>query len=187
MNVPHVYNMNPNTGRVVLEDDSVVNVVDEYGNVATIDMANTSVHKGIAFEYSSTGTIAAGQSVYMMGRTGTKVTHLSSYFVRGSGSPLTIQFFENPTVTANGTLQEPIPRNRIASVPPLMHVYAGPTISNDGSLLSTHVVFGANKDASSDDLKSEWLLAPNTNYIFKLTNGASQSVQFSAGFLWLET
>lgn len=184
---PKLTNITPNTGRMINEEDEVHNVVDEYGMLKTIAAEASYVHDGKAFNFSFVGSISG--ATYMMGRTGDKVAHLLGYHIIADSNDLLVQFFEAPTVTANGTQQTVVSRNRVTSEAPEMQVFTGPTVTADGTLLNASKIFasgqGANKVGGDTTIPIEWLLKPNTDYIFKLTPGGTTEI--TADFTWIET
>lgn len=183
---PKLNNMTPVTGRMVNEENEIVNVVDNFGSLKTIDVLNSTVHAGIAFTYAGVASIPAAGHAYFHGKTGDITSHLMGFFVKTDAAPLTIEFFEEPTVTANGTQVPAIARNRQSSNPCLMQVFANPTITNDGTQLLIGKILGNQQTVASSNLDGEWLLKKNTSYTFKITNNSNQTANIGAGFNWIE-
>lgn len=184
---PKIANMTPITGRMVNDNDVIHNIVDADGMVKVALAANTYVHEGKAFNFSFVGSVST--TTYLMGRTGAKPVHLLGYHVTSATQAMTIEFYEAPTVTVDGTAQSVIPRNRIESETPTLAVYLGPTVTADGLLLAKSKIFasgsGANRVGGDDAISIEWLLKPDTDYVFKLTPGGTTEV--TADFTWMET
>lgn len=183
---PKINNMTPVTGRMVNEQDEVVNVVDNFGSLKTIGIENSAVHAGISFTYAGAAQIAALGHAYFHGKTGNIVSHLMGFFVKTDAAPVTVEFFEAPTITNDGTPQTPIARNRIASNECLMQVFAAPTVTADGTQLLIGKILGDKQTVSSSNLDGEWILKKNTSYIFKITNTTNQTINVGAGFNWIE-
>jgi len=184
---PKLNNMAPLTGRMVNEEDEIHNIVDAFGSLKVVGRENSAVHESLSFTYSGSATaIPSLGSVRFLGRTGDITSHLWSFSVKVDQAPMTIEFFEAPTVTADGTAQTPRNRNRQSDIVPLMQVFANPTVSADGTLLLADKIFGDQKTVTSETLEGEWLLKKNTDYIFKITNNSNQTANLSAGFNWLE-
>lgn len=184
---PKINNVTPKTGRFMTESDKIVNVVDEYGNIKVIDVANSSVHDGKAYTYTATSSITATSSVYFMGKTGAVTSHLMGFFVKSDASPIKVEFFESPTTTADGTAQQAVARNRQSTATATMQVFAGPTVTASGTLLMADRILGDKQTVSDEHLDGEWLLKKNTSYIFKITNETNQTVNIVAGFNWIES
>jgi len=186
--VPDIVNMTPVTGRMIAEGNLVKNIVDEtLPGVRVVDADNFVVHLGIAFIYREVAQLAAGGVMRLLGRVGAKEVHLTDFLIRCDQAPVTIEFFESPTVTAPGTAGTPIAKNRIVSAIPTTSVFLNPTVTSDGTRLDIDKLLGANKDVGGRDLHTEWLLKPNTDYIFKITNSSAQIANIVAGFIWSET
>jgi len=184
---PKVDNMAPNTGRVINDHDEVHNIVDEYGMLKTINPEAVYVHDGVAFSFSYVGSISG--VTYLLGRTNGKVVHLLGYHLVAASNAVLVEFFEAPTVTNAGTSQAVVARNRVDIKTPAIEVFAGTTVSADGVLLNTTKIFasgsGANRVGGDATIPIEWLLKPNTDYVFKLTPAGTTEV--CADFTWVET
>ena len=183
---PKLNNMAPVTGRMVNEENEIVNVVDNFGSLKTIDVLNSTVHAGIAFTYAGVTSIPSGQHAYFHGLTGDITSHLMGFFIKSDVAPVTVEFFESPTVTNNGTAVPAIARNRQSDIVPLMQVFAAPTISADGTQLLIGKLLGNQQTVSSANLDGEWILKKNTHYTFKITNNSNQTANIGAGFNWIE-
>lgn len=183
---PKLNNIAPQTGRMVNEEDEIHNVVDDYGSLKTIGIEHTAVHDGKSFIYTGAAQINSLATVYFLGRVGEVTAHLFDFFIKSDQAPMTIEFFEAPTVTNAGSAQTAINRNRQSTTTATLGVFAGATVSADGTLLMTDKILGVQKDVTSDHLVGEWLLKKNTDYVFKITNGSNQAANIAAGFNWLE-
>ncbi len=183
---PKLNNLAPITGRMVNEEDEVHNVVDPYGSLKVIDRAHSSVHDGVSWTFTGAGQILAGQSFYFMGITGDITAHLWEFFVKTDSAPVTVEFYEGATTSNNGTQQTPLNRNRQGTFTPSMQVFAGPTVTNDGTQLILAKILGTQQTVFSDNLEGEWLLKKNTKYTFKITNNSQQAANIAAGFNWVE-
>jgi len=184
---PKLSNMAPLTGRMVNEEDEIHNIVDDYGPLKVVGIEHTAVHDGKSFTYAgAANAIPAGASVYFLGRTGDVTAHLFEFFIKSDQAPMTVQFFEGATVTAPGTEQTPLNRNRQLMTPSTMGVFAGSTVSADGTELILARILGDQKTVTSTNLGGEWLLKKNTDYVFKITNNSNQNANIAAGFNCLE-
>lgn len=184
---PRLNNLTPQSGRMVNEHDEVHNIVDEYGMLKTINPEAVYVHDGVAFNFSFVGSISG--VTYLLGRTNGKTVHLLGYHLVAATNAVLVEFFEAPTVTNDGTAQTVVARNRNNPSVAALSVFSGSTVSADGTLLNTSKVFasgqGANRVGGDTTIPIEWLLKPNTDYIFKLTPAATTEV--TADFTWVET
>lgn len=184
---PKINNMTPTTGRMVNEENEVHNIVDNHGMVKTINPETFYVHNGQAFNFSFVGSISG--VTYLMGRTNGKVVHLLGYQVVAASANVLVEFFESPTVTANGTQQAAVARNRMNVQTPHLTVFLGPTVTADGVLLNKSKIFssgtGSNKVGGDTSVPIEWLFKSNTDYIIKLT--PAEATEVTADFTWVET
>jgi hypothetical protein len=184
---PKITNMAPITGRMVNEENEIHNVVDDYGMLKTINPEAVYVHDGRAFNFSFVGSISG--VTYLLGRTNGKVVHLLGYHLQAASNAVLVEFFEAPTVTNAGTAQTVIARNRVNPQEAHLTVFSGTTVSADGLLLNKSKIFasgqGSNKVGGDTTIPIEWLLKPNTDYVFKLTPGGTTEV--TADFTWVET
>ncbi len=184
---PKLNNITPQTGRMVNEEGEIHNILDPDGMVKVAFAQNTYVHEGKAFNFSFVGM--ALTTTYLLGRTGDKVVHLLGYHVSSATQAMTVEFFEAPTISVAGTPHAAISRNRKNSETPTLAVFLAPIVTNDGILLAKSKVFssgnGANRVGGDDAIDIEWLLKPNTDYIFKLTPAAA--TEMIADFTWVET
>jgi hypothetical protein len=72
-----------------------------------------------------------------------------------------------------------------------MTVYGGSTITVNGTLLEEHTIYdtggtGSHLTQGSGGIDADWLLKPNTDYQFIITNTDSTSVNYTARFIWAE-
>lgn len=183
---PKIENMTPNTGRMVNDQNKVITIVDNFGNLKTIGVLNSSVHAGTSFTYSGEAPITALSQVYFHGKTGNITSHLMEFFVKSDASPITVEFFEAPILTSEGTSKTVIARNRQASNTPLMSVFVNPTVTASGTILFVDKILGDKQTVTSEHLDGEWILKKNTSYLFKVTNNTNQTVNVVAGFNWIE-
>ena len=188
---PKLTNMAPATGRMVNEQDEIHNVLDSYGNLKIIGFDNTAVHDGIMFQYIGANTLAAGATGYLMLVTGAKFVHMSNNFIRGNTSPVLVNFYENTVTSANGIEVQPTAKNRINVAVPTAKLYAAPTITSLGTLLNADKIVagsgGDHKAGGAQEQAGEWLLKPNTKYLFEVINQANSAFDYVGGLTWAET
>ena len=187
MNTPPIQNIAPITARLLKENSMAVNVLDQYTGALRISQADTAaIHASQAFTHSSRNTLAIASSAYLLFITGALPCHMSNNILNANDAPLDINFFEAPTITSNGVALPSMSRNRYQQGTPLGQVYGGPTFSAKGLQLSTDSIYGGFKAGASMNNGVEWLLAPNTKYLFEVINNSGKSVNYNGGFDWLE-
>jgi len=183
---PSILNLDPGTGRALAENDVLINFLDPYGALRTVDHIVSGMHGGCLFWHSSGNSLATGASASLLFITGALDVHMVYNILKTDNAPVKIEFFEDAVVSANGVQLPAYNKNRKSSVVPQSQVWGGPTIIGAGTLLSTDQIYGANKEASSSGLPAEWVLKPNSKYIFKVTNNASQTLNYFGAFGWME-
>lgn len=91
------------------------------------------------------------------------------HFVISATVEITLNLYEN-TVFTGGTPLEQFNRNRAsANVSPVAMVY-GPTVSDAGSLLHEMLLGTGKRAGASGGFDREYVLAPETNYLIRMTN-----------------
>lgn len=97
--------------------------------------------------------------------------------------------YEATTVSANGAVLATVSKNREVLGTGQTLMYDGPTVTGAGTLLLSQYVPGGTRGTAAGGGwgESEWVLAPNTNYLVRITNRAGGSgIQLSVGLGWSE-
>lgn len=84
----------------------------------------------------------------------------------------TLFFFENPTITANGTALPPINNNRRSTTTSLSQVFEDPTVTADGTPLFQEIGGNATTGIDLGEFErndEEFILNPTAIYILKFT------------------
>lgn len=148
--------------------------------VITTDHGN--IHAGIAFGYATKFTVAAGASAYLEVLTpATGYVHWKPTAIQTDGPKILVQLIEAPTTTP-GTVVASSNRRRVGTPPvSTVIVRTNPTGVSGGTVIDQDYVGGGTGAglssvtggiASNDN---EWVLAQNTLYVIKVTNGGSAS------------
>jgi len=166
-------------------------VLDKSGNVKTLTEIQNAVHDGLAFSYSINATgLANGATVSFLFRTGAKQVHFDGLGLDVSQAPVSVMFYESPTVTSAGTLQTSRRRNRSNANVSLSTIYLAPTVSAVGTLLDTQLIVsassGSNKVAGSAEVDGGWVLKANTDYYFTVTNSSGSAINYNVQATWHE-
>lgn len=101
--------------------------------------------------------------------------------------------YEGATLSDNGT---PIPTRNVNRNSPntsLVPIFGAPTITDDGTLFHTHWVPPTGSGVGSSEgimdvsaFGEEWILAPSTNYMWRITNNSGGTLDFRYEFVWYE-
>lgn len=157
--------------------------------VTTITFVHYNIHRGITYESSyKTLTLANNASLEMLFTTGSLPCH--AVFKAEIGGDGEVQLYEATTVSANGTAMARNNKNRTSSRVALATVFHTPTVTGDGTELTDHYIPGGTGSIFSgggeDSFGREWLLAPNTNYMLRLTNRAGSTQPAGFHVQWYE-
>jgi hypothetical protein len=104
------------------------------------------------------------------------------------GGNCDLLFYEGTTVSNNGNALDIISKNREVLGTAQTLTYEGPTVTGVGTLLFSWFVLGGTKHALGAGGWGEtpWLLAPNTNYMVRITNRSGAAIQLSVSLGWSE-
>lgn len=167
-------------------------IADLSGGLRVLSEIQSAVHDGLMFSYSIHDAVglAAGSSLLLLGRVGTKQVHFDGFHINVSQGDLLVEFFEAPTVTNAGTLQTSRRRNRSNTTTATMAIYANPTVSANGTLLDDDLLLlvgqGSNVLSGTASVEDGWVLKENTDYLIKITNNAASATTYNAKFAWHE-
>ena len=164
---------------------------DRLGYLATTDELTNEIHNGRAYAISSDGTIAAGQSMIILGKVGNREVHFHNINGEFSQGNIRITLFEAPTITSNGTPILGTNMNRTFSDTHTMSVFMTPTITANGLKIGS-IFFpltggGAHIAGASGGIASDRVLKKNTNYIIRIENVDNATVSLGANFIWSES
>lgn len=158
---------------------------NDTGAGVVVDNAHNRIHEGksfiASFKTPDGSPLGDNATLEFLIATRAKILHFT--FQPGGNSDLEIEFFEDTTVTNNGTEVPVVGLNRERSIASQGDVYRGPTISSDGDLLLNEFTSwstGVPQPRST----LEWHLKPNVNYLVRITNraGATQPVSLIANW-----
>lgn len=158
--------------------------------IANRNWAHQLVHEGRMFFLSGRITnLAAAATAYLHGLTDSATVHFQSAALISDGAPLDIGFYEDATIAANGTEIFAVNKNRNASDTHTLRVFTAPTVTLDGTQIESGflpITGGGNTGGRADLFSTEWILAPSTSYLVKITNNDAQAVDINYNFLWYE-
>ncbi len=144
----------------------------------SVDIAHHRIHEGNHFMVHKTSIgIAALVPKYFLIipphiQPDGSVIEIHLIFEVNSDVGGSIEFFENPIVTANGTPITIINNNRRSSTTSLSEIFEDPTVTNDGILLSQERIGTAAGEVTVGEFErdeEEFVLHPQRTYITKFT------------------
>lgn len=181
------------TGKLVTDRTKVKEIlVDQGGLIITVTTEHSKVHQG---EFFSSGyynaTVANTTAINVLVQVPTDIS-IHTYFKVLSGGDSLFEAFEGVTFSAQGTDTGTLNNNRTSTNTPDTIVTHTPTITDTVSLIWQEFIPGGSGAGSGQvtpgavqNVASEQsILAPNTNYLFRLTNnaGSTQPLQIQLAF-----
>ena len=159
-----------------------------------IDNDHAYVHEGGLFSsYHKFSAIPTTQSRYILIKTpASKYVHYRAESISTSGDNVTIEFYEAPTTTADGTA---LTRNNHRRTAPItaatVTLFHTPTVTADGTLLHQTYIgggvgVGQTRQGGEQENAQEWVLSRSTNYLIKITNGSANANTIQINPLWYE-
>ena len=162
---------------------------DVDGILVVTSVADYRVELGERFKASYVqphgGELADDASVDFLVRVGSCHVHATARVAVAGNCELLM--YEGPTNTNVGAGMAAICKNRDTPGPTEVLTYSGPTITNAGTLLfHWFVPGGTKKDVGQSWGEAEWILAPDTDYLLRVTNRSGGAIQFSFSIAWSE-
>jgi len=164
-------------------------VVDNYsGALSVMDVAHYHIHEGLFYTISRTElALADNASITFYIVPNQLRLHLRVSALSGGDGML--ELFENPTVSANGTAQVGINRNRYSANVPDSAMYYGPTVTGDGTRIFDAISPGGYKNFSTGGefgLTGEYVLNHDRTYLARMTNLSGQAAPIALIMDWYE-
>ena len=169
-------------------EDEQLRQYDPLAHALTIiDENHRMIHDGFYYEVAQSDAALAAAAVVdlLLEVPAGAFPHFQELEVSTNGAPIAFDFFEGTSVSANGAELTVVNKNRNSSNTPEMNVYVGPTVTGTGTLLKSSQVPVAEAGLLfSQNRGGEWILAPSTLYLVRITNnsGAVVSINVSIGF-----
>lgn len=113
----------------------------------------------------------------------------ASYLAEATGL-LQTDFFEGPTVSAQGTPVPSYPRNRNKIIVPEGQIFVDPTVTDDGEKISPGILILGSSDRKAGSNSAlgfpELYLKRNTAYLARVTNLSGAPLAVQTLVLWTE-
>ena len=163
--------------------------------VSTIDAVHRMIHEGFAYHASGKATaIADGATLEMLFKVpaGT-FPHFHKVRMQYGAGDVEMDAYEGTTVSADGTSITAYNLNRNSSNTPNMTAFHTPTITADGTKIHaqwappTASGTGGSQEGVVDVTQGEeWILKPDTNYLFRITNNSGEIISIGYEIMWYE-
>jgi len=137
--------------------------------------------------YKWTAVDTATSKYFHIKTNSTKNPH-GNFTVHTEGK-VTIEFFENPTLTTDGTGIAENCLNRQTVVAPGTTCFVDPTLTNDGTLLEIGMEGSSGKFCDVGGTETDrgyWLLHLNEDYLIKVTNDEETAKDICIAYVWHE-
>ncbi|GAG11113.1 unnamed protein product [marine sediment metagenome] len=175
--------------------DEEMRKFDSYAHAVTvISEPHRMIHDG--FMFNASGVVAAvadsASLDILIKRPQGNIGHFTFVEFALDDSPVTVEFFEDVTVSADGTEVNVHNHNRLSSnTPSGATMFTGPTVTDTGTLLHTRYIPSAgapgNQPAgrlvSGED--AEWVIGSVTadiNYLWRITNNSGGAISIGYHF-----
>lgn len=160
------------------------------GAVQGIEWEHSRIHSGYAYAYTDkVDNLSNGSSFYwQLSNPAGNYPHVRLVGFTVDGAPAEYSLFEAPTITADGTQGTPKNHNRASANAASLAIYRDATVSADGEQLDFCLIPGARNagGSGSDGVETEWILAPGTKYVIKLTNTSGGAIDAGLRLFWYE-
>ena len=133
--------------------------------------------------------VASSASVYFHIKTGSTMNPHGNFTI-STEAGVTVEFYENPTLTADGTGLAENCLNRQDPATPDTTCFHTPTVTTDGTLLEINLIGTSNTgvtdigDSITD--RGYWVLKKNENYLIKITNTDQAAKDIAIAYVWHE-
>lgn len=164
------------------------------GGNMTISSDHAAIHAGYGFSANVRNTSVADASTLLLEfktpASSDTVVHMKSWEAWGEGGKNTFELLEAPTLTTGSTAITPVSRRRIG-VPPTSActLKSDPTSISAGTSLEATLFGGGGAGPGGGGNRSadlEFVLKPNTTYLFRLTNNSGAAKGLSLWVFWYE-
>ena len=169
---------------------------DLYANAYTvIQEPHRMSHDGFMFHASGKQlAIANGADAdFLMSVPAGAYPHVQRVRLDTEAGDIDLKMYEGVTTSADGSALPVQNVNRNSSLTPDAAIFGGPTVTDLGTLFHTHWVppTGAGVGSSTGvmDISAfgeEWILAPATKYLFRITNNSGGALDLRWEFVWYE-
>lgn len=152
-------------------------------------------HDGFLFHSSGkvTGMIAANVDDYLLVTPAALEVNFSRLRLATERGDIDIQLYEGTTTSADGSAETVMNTNRGSTITPTAVLTSAPTVSGVGTLVHTGwipptaVGVGQSSEGITTDTSGEeWILAPSTKYLIRITNNSGATIDYRWEILWYE-
>jgi len=167
---------------------SISSPTDTYtGFVKIIEASHAMIHAGVSFTYYDSVTLDNTVSQdYLLTTAAGKYTHL---IIHGDGSAITSFYFYESSDKTGTTSQTVFNNNRNSGTAATTTIKKGTSGgTTDGTQISIYIGGSStnqSKGATDASFGNEWILKPDTKYLFRVTSGTNTNL-CNINFHWYE-
>jgi hypothetical protein len=152
-------------------------------------------HDGFVYHASGkvTGMVDANVDEFLLAVPAATFPHIQRVRFSFGGGDVDIETYEGATTSDDGVALSELNTNRNSSNTPSTVLTFGPTVTDDGTLIHTAWApptaagIGLSSEGSGNvDAGEEWILAPSTKYLVRLTNNSGATIDYRWEFFWYE-
>jgi hypothetical protein len=163
--------------------------------VTVISEPHRMGHDGFMYHTTvkKTGILNAGVEEFLLKVPAATFPHLNRIRLNVGAGDIDVVLFEGTTVSADGAPVVVQNTNRNSANTPDVTLFDGPTITLAGTAIHSHWIppTGAGIGMTSDGVSNavageEWVLAPSTNYLIRITNNSGATITAWTELLWYE-
>jgi len=177
-------------------NDEILHAFDPLHHAhTTIDVTHRVAHDGFMHHASGkvTGMVADNVDDFLITTPAGVYPHLQRVNFDFGDGDIDIQTYHSSTTSAPGTTLANLNTNRNSSKTAGAVLSFGPTVTGIGTLMHTAwappTATGNGQSAAGiSDIENgeEWILAPSSKYIIRVTNGSGSEIEYRYEFLWYE-
>lgn len=163
--------------------------------VTTIDSLHRMTHDGFVYHASGkvTGMIADNVDDFLITTPALSFPHFQRLQITTGRGDIDMLVYEGATTSADGAAITVLNVNRNSANTPNAVFTSGPTVTDVGTLIHTQwtppTATGVGQSPSGivgETNGEEWILAPSTKYLIRITNNSGATIDYRYEMLWYE-
>ncbi len=163
--------------------------------VTVIPHVHRMGHDGFTYHASGkvAGMIDANVDDFLLVTPAAPEIHLQRFRLTVGRGDIDVLVYEGTTTSADGSALAELNTNRNSANTPGGVLTFAPTVTDEGALIHTGWIAPtatgtglSSEGITSDTGGEEWLLAPSTKYLFRITNNSGATIDYRWEYLWYE-
>lgn len=160
-----------------------------YNDIYVAPHGSRALFGGRRFLVNNETILDTAESHYIFGCTQNKSVHFELFLAEFEATPVHLHFYEEPTISNNGTLINVInlERNFQNIINNTMIMYDSPNVTSPGTQIYEVISFGDKQLSGENGIDSPIILRINTCYLFEIFNGDGNSNSITYQISWHES